>query len=79
MRQKFTSKIRPEFRRLLKDFRTWQALADYLGTSVPNVGMMKSRGYMSVRLAEFVEVESDGKYKCRLLAKRGEIKGLSLS
>jgi len=73
MRQKFTTKIRPEFRKLLKEYRTWQALADLLGTSVANVGMMKGRGFMSVRLAEEAELFTQGKYTARLLAKRGEL------
>lgn len=74
MRQKFAGKkIRPEFKKLLKEYRTYKRLADLLDTTPANIGVMKNRGYMSAPLAEKAESMTAGKYKARMLAKRGEI------
>lgn len=73
MRIKLSKKIRPEFRKLIKAFKNWDDLAEYLSTSANNMAAMKKRGYMSVVLAHKAEELSEGKYTARLLAKRGEI------
>jgi hypothetical protein len=73
MRIKLTNQTRPEFRKLIKAFRNYDALADYLGTSANNLAAMKKRGYMSVNVAKDAEKLSEGKYKAKMLAKRGEI------
>ena len=74
MRQKFPNTIRPEFRRLLKAYRTYKELAAMLRTSQANVGMMKMRGYMPAKFARQADMMSFGKYKAKMLARRGEIK-----
>jgi len=74
MRQKFTTDIRPEFRRLLKEMRTLKGCADFLGTTWQNVAVMKGRGYLGVKHALKAEAMSFSDYKARLLAKRCELK-----
>ena len=66
-------RVRPEFRRLIRKYPTYNELAEFLGTSPNNVAKQKQRGYLSVKFAKIAETNSDGKYKARLLSKRGEI------
>ena len=73
MKIKLTNQVRPEFRKLIKAFRNYDSLADFLGTTANNMAWMKKRGYMSIKFAKLAEESSDGKYTARLLAKRGEI------
>jgi hypothetical protein len=73
MRIKITNQVRPEFRKLIKAYKNYDALADFLGAGANNLAAMKKRGYMSVKFAKLAEELSDGKYIARKLAKRGEI------
>ncbi len=70
MRMKLSNKIRPEFRRLLKECGSLNEAARMLATTPKNVSMMKFRGYLSESCAGYVDGLTFGRYKARLLVKK---------
>ena len=78
MRIKLNNNVRPEFRKMINALRSYDAIAEFLSTegnkvTANNVAVMKKRGYLSIRLAKDAETNSEGKYKAKMLAQRGEI------
>ncbi len=70
MRIKLSNKVRPEFRKLLKDCGSLKVAAELCDTTPKNISMMKFRGYMSVFCANSADMWSGGRYKARLLVKK---------
>ena len=64
--------IRPEFRRLLKDnhYRL-RNIAEMSGTTGSAISMAISRGGMSELMAMKIERGTGGKYRARLLVRKG--------
>jgi len=75
MRVKLTNKIRPEFCKLIIDFRSLVALSEWLGHGMnkSNMAQCKCRGYLPVKYAKIAERKSKYKYSAKLLAKEGEL------
>ncbi len=68
---KVTKRMRPEFRRLMKDYNNdCKSVAKFLETTQSNVWAMRSRGHMSEEMAYRAGLWSLGEYDSDLLSKR---------
>ena len=74
MQQKIPRKVRPEFRRLLKDYIYETDLAIVLNTTPQNIHIQKMRGFMSKRMAILAEEMTNGMFSAKLLAKKGALR-----
>lgn len=85
MRIKLNNNVRPEFRRLIKQFRNFNDLAEWLLSDNPNadkdtirklelnLAQCKMRGYLPVKYAKIADRQSGGNFKAKLLAMKGEL------
>ena len=62
--------VRPEFRRLIKDYDSLTAVARRFGTTQEAISMAISRGGMSEAMARRIQHETRGKYWAHLLMRK---------
>lgn len=64
------SLVRPEFRRLIKDFNSLTEMAERFGGTQEAISMAISRGGMSEAMARRIQHKTRGKYKAHLLMRK---------